>query len=93
MKRSFAYSAVLLAGTLGSGKTVAAQTIAYTAERHGSLVVDFDPKPDHGWQHLPELQERLEVLERGRALQLTTWLGAASTASARASALAVMVSA
>ena len=56
-------SAVLLAGTLGSGKTVAAQTIAYTAERHGSLVVDFDPKPDHGWQYLPELQGRVEVLE------------------------------
>jgi hypothetical protein len=56
-------SAVLLAGTLGSGKTVAAQTIAYTAERQGSLVVDFDPKPDHGWEHLPELAERLEVLE------------------------------
>ena len=34
-------SAVLLIGTLGSGKTVAAQTIAYAAERRGSLIVDF----------------------------------------------------
>ncbi|HTA97363.1 MAG TPA: ATP-binding protein [Solirubrobacteraceae bacterium] len=56
-------SAVLLVGTLGSGKTVAAQTIAYAAERRGSLIVDFDPKPDHGWENLPELQGRLEVLE------------------------------
>ncbi len=56
-------SAVLLVGTLGSGKTVAAQAIAYAAERRGSLVVDFDPKPDHGWEKLPELQGRLEVLE------------------------------
>ena len=56
-------SAVLLVGTLGSGKTVAAQTIAYAAERRGSLIVDFDPKPDHGWENLPELDGRLEVLE------------------------------
>ncbi len=56
-------SAVLLIGTLGSGKTVAAQTIAYAAERRGSLVVDFDPKPDHGWENLSELEGRLQVLE------------------------------
>ena len=56
-------SAVLLSGTLGSGKTVAAQLIAYAAERRGSLVVDFDPKPDHGFHRLPELGDRLEVLE------------------------------
>jgi hypothetical protein len=56
-------SAVLLVGTLGSGKTVAAQAIAYAAERRGSLIVDFDPKPDHGWENLPELQDCLEVLE------------------------------
>jgi hypothetical protein len=56
-------SAVLLIGTLGSGKTVAAQTIEYAAERRGSLVVDFDPKPDHGLHKLPELDGRVEVLE------------------------------
>ncbi|HTU85114.1 MAG TPA: ATP-binding protein [Solirubrobacteraceae bacterium] len=56
-------SAVLLVGTLGSGKTVAAELIAYAAERRGSLIVDFDPKPDHGWQNLPELEGRLEMLE------------------------------
>jgi len=56
-------SAVLLIGTLGSGKTVAAQTIEYAAERRGSLVVDFDPKPDHGLHELAELDGRLDVLE------------------------------
>jgi hypothetical protein len=56
-------SAVLLVGTLGSGKTVAAQAIAYAAQRRGSLIVDFDPKPDHGWENLPELTEDLQVLE------------------------------
>jgi hypothetical protein len=56
-------SAVLLIGTLGSGKTVASQTIEYAAERQGSLVVDFDPKPDHGLDRLPELAGRLQVLE------------------------------
>jgi hypothetical protein len=55
--------AVLLAGTLGSGKTVAAQVIAYGAERRGSLIVDFDRKPDHGWTHLRALDGRVEVIE------------------------------
>jgi hypothetical protein len=56
-------SAVLLIGTLGSGKTVASQTIEYAAERRGSLIVDFDPKPDHGLHRLPELDGRVQVLE------------------------------
>ena len=56
-------SAVLLAGTLGSGKTLAAQAIAFGAERRGSRVVDFDPKPDHGLNRVPELEGRVEVLE------------------------------
>lgn len=56
-------SAVLLAGTLGSGKTLAAQAIAFGAERRGSLVVDFDPKPDHNLQGAPGLEGRVEVVE------------------------------
>lgn len=56
-------SAVLLAGTLGSGKTLAAQTIAYGAERRGSLIVDFDPKPDHNLEAVPELEGQVEVVE------------------------------
>lgn len=56
-------SAVLLAGTLGSGKTLTAQAIAYGAERRGSLVVDFDPKPDHALDRIPGLAGSVEVLE------------------------------
>ncbi len=56
-------SGVLLAGTLGSGKTIAAQAIAFAAQRRGSLVVDFDPKPDHGLDRVPELEGQVEVLE------------------------------
>ena len=56
-------SGVLLAGTLGSGKTLAGQAIAYGAERRGSLVVTFDPKPDHNLEGVPELEGRVEVLE------------------------------
>ena len=46
---------MLLAGTLGSGKTIAAELLAFQAERRGSLVVDVDPKPDHNLEGLPEL--------------------------------------
>ena len=56
-------SAVLLAGTLGSGKTFAAQVIAHAAHLRGSLVVDFDPKPDHGWSELPDVADDLTVVE------------------------------
>jgi hypothetical protein len=56
-------SAVLLVGTLGSGKTVATQTIEFASERRGSLIVDFDPKPDHGLDRVPELDGRVQVLE------------------------------
>ncbi len=56
-------SAVLLAGTLGSGKTLAAQAIAYAALCRGSLVVDFDPKPDHNLEGIPGLEEKVEVIE------------------------------
>ena len=56
-------SGVLLAGTLGSGKTLAGQLIAYGAQRQGSLVVTFDPKPDHNLEGVPELAGEVEVLE------------------------------
>ena len=54
---------ILLAGTLGSGKTIAAELLAYQAERRGSLVVDVDPKPDHNLEALPELEGRVHVIE------------------------------
>ncbi len=56
-------SGVLLAGTLGSGKTLAGQLIAFGAQRRGSLVVTFDPKPDHNLEGVPELAGSVEVLE------------------------------
>ena len=62
-------SGVLLAGTLGSGKTLAAQAIAFAAQRRGSLVVDFDPKPDHGLDRVPELRGEVEVLELSGAAE------------------------
>jgi hypothetical protein len=58
-------SAVMLAGTLGSGKTVCAQLIALGVLPKDSLVVDFDPKDDHGWTNFPALADRLDVLELG----------------------------
>ena len=45
--RSSRPPAVLCAGTPGSGKTVAAQLLAYQAFLRGSRVVDIDPKGDH----------------------------------------------
>lgn len=56
-------SAVLLAGTLGSGKTVAAQSIAHASALRGSLVVDFDPKPDHRLDAVEDLEADSEVIE------------------------------
>jgi hypothetical protein len=54
---------ILLAGTLGSGKTLAAELLAYGAERRGSLVVTVDPKPDHALDRVPELDGRVDVIE------------------------------
>ena len=54
---------ILMAGTLGSGKTIAAQLLCYQAAKRGSLVVDVDPKPDHALAELPDLAERSEVIE------------------------------
>jgi hypothetical protein len=56
-------SGVLLVGTLGSGKTIAAQTIAFAAERLGSLVIDFDPRPDHRLDRVSQLDGRVDVIE------------------------------
>jgi hypothetical protein len=56
-------SAVLLTGTLGSGKTIAAQAIAHAALLRGSVVIDFDPKPDHRLAELPGLDGEMRVLE------------------------------
>jgi hypothetical protein len=54
---------VLLAGTPGSGKTVGAESIAYAGAMRGSVVVTFDPKPDHNLEGVPKLAGEVEVLE------------------------------
>jgi hypothetical protein len=55
-------AAILCSGTLGSGKTLTAQLLAYQAFLTGSRVVAIDPKGDH---RLDELvgPERVEVIE------------------------------
>jgi hypothetical protein len=53
----------LLAGTLGSGKTIALQLLLYQAFLQGSSVVDVDPKGDHYLYDLPDLSENTEVIE------------------------------
>lgn len=55
--------ACLLAGTLGSGKTLLLQLIAYQAFLQGSLVCDIDPKGDHRMECLPGVAERMEIIE------------------------------
>lgn len=57
-------SAVLFSGAPGSGKTIAAQVIAHAGLLRGSLVIDFDPKPDHRLAELSGLAGgEVEVLE------------------------------
>ena len=55
--------ACLLTGTLGSGKTMLLQLIAYQAFLQGSLVCDIDPKGDHRLDQLPGVAERHEAIE------------------------------
>jgi AAA-like domain len=60
---------VLCAGTTGSGKTTAAEAIAFASERRGSRIIDFDPRPDHGFDRIPELEGRVDVLELSGAME------------------------
>jgi hypothetical protein len=56
---------VLALATLGGGKTVFAQKVAYEAFLCGSRVVDIDPKGDHNLESLPgvsaEFHEEVEI--------------------------------
>jgi hypothetical protein len=54
--------AVMLCGTLGSGKTIALQLMAYQAALRGSFVVDIDPRPDHSLERLPGLEGSVHVI-------------------------------
>lgn len=54
---------VILAGTLGSGKTMTLQTMMYQAFLQGSTIVDIDPKGDHHLELLPGVAEQMKVIE------------------------------
>jgi hypothetical protein len=55
--------ATLLAGTLGSGKTLCMELIMYQAFLAGSTICDIDPKGDHALERLPGVADHLEVIE------------------------------
>jgi hypothetical protein len=55
--------ATLLAGTLGSGKTLCMELIMYQAFLAGSTICDIDPKGDHALERLPGVDGHLEVIE------------------------------
>jgi len=65
-------AAVLCSGTLGSGKTLTAQLLAYQAFLAGSRVVSVDPKGDHrlhelaGADHVELVELQPGVEDRGR---------------------------
>ncbi len=62
---------VLLTGSLGSGKTIALETLLYQAFCQGSTpIVDVDPKGDHRLNRLPGVAESIEEIElQGSATQ------------------------
>ncbi len=55
--------ATLLAGTLGSGKTVCLQLLLHQAFLQGARIVDIDPKGDHNLDQLPGMQGHVEHIE------------------------------
>jgi hypothetical protein len=65
-------AAVLCSGTLGSGKTLTAELLAYQAFLLGSRVVAIDPKGDHrlaelvGAEHVESIELRAGAGDRGR---------------------------
>jgi hypothetical protein len=54
---------VLMSGTLGSGKTITAETMATQALQYGTQLIDLDPKRDHFFHRLPELAGKVRVIE------------------------------
>lgn len=54
----------LLAGSLGSGKTIFLELAVWQAFLQGSgPIVDIDPKGDHRLEHLPGVGDRIETIE------------------------------
>jgi AAA-like domain len=63
---------VLMAGTLGSGKTIGLEGLYYQAFMSGSRIVDIDPKGDHHLDRLPGIDGHLEQIELSASTQ---WRG------------------
>ena len=61
--RSSRAPATLLAGALGSGKTLCMELIMHQAFLAGSTICDIDPKGDHALEKLPGLAEHMETIE------------------------------
>jgi hypothetical protein len=55
--------AILLSGTLGSGKTLCMELMMYQAFLNGSTICDIDPKGDHALEKLPGVVEHMEIIE------------------------------
>jgi len=55
-------TSIFMGGRQGSGKTFAAQLVAFQAAMRGSLVLDGDPKGDHNLTALPELDGHAHVI-------------------------------
>ncbi len=54
----------LLAGSLGTGKTIALELLTWQAFLQGSgPIVDIDPKGDHRLERLPGVEGRIETIE------------------------------
>jgi AAA-like domain len=53
---------ILSVGALGSGKTTLAQKLKYEAFLQGARVVDCDPKGDHRFHLLPDVQPHVECV-------------------------------
>lgn len=58
---------ILMAGTLGSGKTIALEGLYHQAFMCGSRIVDIDPKGDHHLERLPRIAGHLEQIELSAA--------------------------
>jgi hypothetical protein len=57
---------LLLTGSLGSGKTIAVETLLYQAFLQGSTpIVDIDPKGDHTFHRLPAVAAATEEIDLG----------------------------
>ena len=63
--RSERPTAILCVGSLGSGKTMLAQTLMHHAFLAGARIVDVDPKGDHRFHTLPDVAPHVQQITAG----------------------------